>query len=111
MAAVYQGDAPQPAERLDTANKRYYRAKVFKSGNSLAVRLPAGTKVTAGMEMDLTVEDGANLSLRPVGAPKRKFDIDKVWGSATNLQLLESDDRWFAERKLDWGTADSEPSK
>ena len=81
---------------------RRSRAKVFKSGNSLAVRIPAGTKLLAGMEMDLTIEDGARLSLQPVDAPKRKFNIDKVWGSATNLTPIDPDDRWFEERELIW---------
>ena len=39
--------------------KKHYRAKVFRSGNSLALRLPAGLTLSAGMEMDLTVEDDA----------------------------------------------------
>lgn len=110
MATVNHDDVPQPAERPNTANKRYYRAKVFKSGNSLAVRLPAGTKLTAGMEMDLTVEDGANLSLKPVDAPKRKFNIDKVWGSAIGSGLAMSPDRSFVERKLLWNDPEA-PAK
>ena len=99
--------ALQPADRAATVNKRYYRAKVFKSGNSLAVRLPAGTKLAAGMEMELTVEDGANLSLRPVDAPKRKFNIDKVWGCAIGSGLAMDPDRSFVERSLLWDDAKS----
>lgn len=83
------------------------RAKVFKSGNSLAVRIPAGTKLTAGTEMDLTIEDGEYLSLRPIDAPKRKFNIDKVWGSAigSGLRPIDPDDRYFEERALIWDDA------
>ncbi len=36
--------------------KQHHTTKVFKSGNSLAVRIPAGTKLSAGMEMDLVIE-------------------------------------------------------
>ena len=92
MATAHRGEAAEGAKPA----KQHYRAKVFKSGNSLAVRLPAGTELAAGMEMDLTVEDGRNLSFRPVDAPKRKFNIAKVAGSATNLQMVA--DRSFVER-------------
>jgi antitoxin VapB len=84
-------------------DKKHYRAKVFKSGNSLAVRIPAGTKLAAGMEMDLTIEDGEYLSMQPIDSPKRKFNIAKVAGSAQDLNFIKDDDRLFEERALDWG--------
>jgi antitoxin VapB len=87
---------------LNVPDKKRYLAKVFKSGNSLAVRIPAGTKLTPGMEMNLIIEDGAFLSLEPVEHPKRKFNLAKVWGSATGLELIKPEDRIFAERKLLW---------
>ena len=90
---------------LKTIDKEYHKTKVFKSGNSLAVRIPAGTKLTAGMEMDLVVEDGQFLSYEPVEQPKRKFNIAKVAGSATSLKRIEPEDRLFAERPLRWGQA------
>jgi antitoxin VapB len=87
---------------LKVREKQQFRTKVFQSGNSIAVRIPAGTKLEAGMEMDLTVEDGEFLSLEPVERPKRKFNIAKVAGSATNLKLIADDARLFEERSLDW---------
>lgn len=87
---------------LKPIHKQRTRTKVFKSGNSLAVRVPAGTNLTAGMEMDLTIEDGVFLSFEPVDQPKRKFDITKVAGSAQSLQPIADDDRLFEERELDW---------
>ncbi len=86
----------------------HYRARVFKSGNSLAVRIPAGTKLAAGMEMNLTVEDGAYLSLQPIDPPKRKFNIEKIWGSAigSGLQPIDPDNRFFEERPLLWDDPD-----
>jgi antitoxin VapB len=88
--------------------KRHYRAKVFKSGNSLAVRIPAGTKLVAGMEMDLTVVDGDSLSLQPATPAKRKFNIAKVWGCAigSGLQMIDPEDRFFEERPLKWDDAE-----
>jgi antitoxin VapB len=87
---------------LKPREKTYHRTKVFQSGNSIAVRIPAGTKLEAGMEMDLTVEDGEFLSLEPVERPKRKFNIAKVAGSATSLNLIDDDARWLEERSIDW---------
>jgi len=82
--------------------KKHTRAKLFQSGNSLAVRIPAGTKLKAGMEMDMTIEDGEFVSLEPIERPKRKFNIGKVAGSATSLKLIDDDARLFEERSLDW---------
>jgi antitoxin VapB len=87
---------PKPIE------KQRHRGRVFKSGNSLAFRIPAGTKLAAGMEMELTIEDGQFLSLEPVEQPRRKFNIAKVAGSARNLQPIPDEDRLFDERPLLW---------
>lgn len=86
-------------------DKRYLKAKVFKSGNSLALRVPAGTDLVAGMEMNLIIEDGLFLSYEPVEAPKRKFNIEKVAGSATNLEFIKDEDRVFEHRPLLWDEA------
>ena len=110
------GDNPEfmrvfgSAPWLKVREKEHFRTKVFQSGNSIAVRIPAGTKLEAGMEMDLTVEDGEFLSLEPVERPKRKFDIAKVAGSAINLEFIKDEDRLFDERPLTWGDELSEPS-
>ena len=78
--------------------KERHRTKVFRSGNSLAVRIPAGTALKPGMEMDLTIENGLFLSYDPVEAPKRKFDIAKVAGSAKGLKYVEPRSRTFEPR-------------
>ncbi|MGV3511515.1 MAG: hypothetical protein ACO1OX_05880 [Novosphingobium sp.] len=85
---------------LKAIEKQHHRTKVFKSGNSLAVRIPSGTKLVAGMEMDLLVEDGQFLSYEPVEQPKRLFNIEKVAGSATSLKPIRREDRVFEERPL-----------
>ncbi|MFW2830269.1 hypothetical protein [Sphingomonas sp. ID0503] len=81
---------------------RRVRAKLFRSGNSLALRIPAGTKLSAGMEVDLTIEDGEFLSVEPIERPKRKFNIAKVAGSATSLDFIRDEDRVFEDRPLRW---------
>jgi antitoxin VapB len=80
------------------------RAKIFKSGNSLALRLPASLGLEAGMEMELTVERDGGYRLNPVAAKKKKFDIDKVWGIGAGLGLkpIKSEDRVFEHRPLAW---------
>lgn len=83
---------------LKPVEKDRHRTKIFKSGNSLAVRIPAGTALKAGMEMELTVEDGVFLAYDPVEAPKRKFNIAKVAGSARDLKYVEPETRLFDVR-------------
>jgi antitoxin VapB len=90
--------APWP----ETGNRKQYRTRVFKSGNSLAVRIPAGTQLVAGMEMDLVVEDGVMLSLKPIDAPKRKIDISKFVGKAPWLKPLTSEERAFEHSPRPW---------
>lgn len=92
---------------LEPKEVKTFRAKVFKSGNSLALRLPAGLGLAAGMEMTLRVENDEHFTFQPVERPKRKFNVDKVWGSATDLNLIARDDRQFEERPLLW-TGESE---
>jgi antitoxin VapB len=53
------------------------------------------------MEMNLRVEDGEFYSFEPIERPKRKFNVAKVWGSATNLNEVDPDDRWFEERETE----------
>ena len=86
------------APHLNLTEKRHCRAKLFKSGNSLAVRIPAGTRLSPGMEMDMMIEDGQFVSLEPIDQPKRKFNIAKVAGSAKSLNYIEPDSRMFEPR-------------
>jgi antitoxin VapB len=88
---------------------KHFTAKIFKSGNSVALRLPAGLGLEPGMEMDLRVEDGDVFSFEPIDRPKRKFNVAKVWGSASDLNLIEDDARMFEERSLfDGGRPDDD---
>lgn len=74
-----------------------YRAKSFKSGNSVAIRMPAALGIEPDKEWTVVEKDG-EFVVRAVGEQRRKFNIDKVWGSATNLKLIDPEDRWFEER-------------
>jgi antitoxin VapB len=87
-----------------------YRAKVFKSGNSMALRLPKALGVKEGTEM-LVREEHSKFTFEPVGAAKRKFNIAKVAGSATNLEYIKDEDRLFEERPLRWGDPADGPNR
>lgn len=80
-----------------------YTAKTFKSGNSVALRLPKALGLTEGMEMKVREEQGSYI-VEPVERPKRKFNIDKVWGIAagSGLTLIKPEDRVFEHRPLLW---------
>lgn len=78
-------------------------AKSFKSGNSVAIRIPAALGVEPDWEWTVVDQDGT-LVLRRKGRPRRKFNIDKVWGCAvgSGLQFIKDEDRLFEERPLLW---------
>lgn len=87
---------------------REWTMKSFKSGNSTALRVPASVGIMAGEEWRLVEgTDKDSFRLERVSRPKRKFNIEKVWGSATSLRLIDPDDRWFEERSLDFGAESS----
>ena len=98
----------QPREQLERAfgsvpwlkakEVKRFRVKVFKSGNSLALRLPAGLGLQAGAEMNLEVENAEFFSFTPVERPKRKFDVGRIWGIAPGLELVRPEDRVFDDR-------------
>jgi antitoxin VapB len=77
--------------------------KTFKSGNSVAVRLPASLGVKAGTSMRVREEQGRYV-VEPVEGGKQKFNIDKVWGCAakSGQQFIKDEDRLFEHRPLLW---------
>ena len=79
-----------------------YRAKVFKSGNSVALRLPKALGLKEGDEMMIVREDKPGFKVEPVAAPKRKIDLTGIWGSCPGLKPLTPEERMFEERELDW---------
>ncbi|MEO6152145.1 MAG: AbrB/MazE/SpoVT family DNA-binding domain-containing protein [Croceibacterium sp.] len=74
-----------------------YRAKVFKSGNSLALRLPAELRLEEGSTMILR-EEQTGYSFERVDAPKAKLDVSSFWGTAPWLEPLPPEFREFEER-------------
>lgn len=80
-----------------------YKAKVFKSGNSLALRLPKALGLEEGAEMTLR-EDHGKFTFEPVHAPRRKIDISKFAGKAPWLEPLPRED--FDDSPRAWDDPD-----
>ena len=78
-----------------------YRAKVFKSGNSLALRLPKALGLEEGAEMRLREEHG-RFTFEAIDAPKRKIDLTGIVGSMPWLKPLTREEREFDDSPRDW---------
>ena len=75
--------------------------KTFKSGNSVAVRLPKALGIPAGVEMRVR-EDQGRYVLEPVEPERKTIDISKFAGKVPWLKLLTPEDRIMEPRELDW---------
>lgn len=78
-----------------------YRAKTFKSGNSVALRLPASMGIEPGREMRVREERG-RFTVEPADEEPRKIDVSKFAGKIPWLKPIPPEDREFEERELDW---------
>ncbi|MDX3909746.1 MAG: AbrB/MazE/SpoVT family DNA-binding domain-containing protein [Sphingobium sp.] len=78
-----------------------YRAKVFKSGNSLALRLPKGLGLKEGTEMKVREERGRYIAM-PVDEKPKKIDLAGIYGSAPGFKPFAREERQFEDRELDW---------
>ena len=77
------------------------RAKTFKSGNSVALRLPKALGIKEGVEMKVREEQGRYV-VEPVEPEKTRIDLSFLRGKSLGLKLLKPEDRVFEERELDW---------
>jgi len=68
------------------------RAKTFKSGNSVALRLPKTLGIKEGVEMTVREEQGRYV-VEPVDLPKKKIDLSGIAGACPDLKLLTPADR------------------
>lgn len=75
------------------------KTKTFKSGNSVAVRLPKSLGIEAGVEMTVREERGRYI-VEPVKAEPRKIDLTGIEGTAPWLKPVESYD--FEDVPRDW---------
>lgn len=74
--------------------------KAFKSGNSVALRLPKALGIKPGTEMRIRKE-GDGYVFEPV-EHREKIDLTGIAGSIPWIKPLTPEDRLFEERELDW---------
>jgi antitoxin VapB len=72
-----------------------YTAKSFKSGNSVAIRMPAALGVKPDSEWTV-VEENGELVLRPKATVQRNIDVSGFWGKCPGVMLAPRED--FEER-------------
>ena len=75
------------------------KSRTFKSGNSVALRLPKSLGIEAGVEMTVREEHGHYI-VEPVNREPRKIDLSGIYGSVPGLKLV--DRLAFEPRELDW---------
>jgi antitoxin VapB len=75
--------------------------RTFKSGNSIAVRLPKALGIPPGVEMEVREERGKYV-LEPVKEEPRLIDISKFAGKAPWLKPLTPEERLMEPREVDW---------
>lgn len=63
--------------------------KVFKSGNSAALRLPAGLQVPVGKTFTLTPTASGFVASDPVDLARRRKALAALFGSASDFPLRE----------------------
>ncbi len=72
-----------------------YRAKVFKSGNSVALRLPKELGLKEGAIMILR-EERSEFVFKAAEEPRKTIDVSGFWGKASGIKLASRED--FEER-------------
>ena len=76
------------------------KTKTFKSGNSVAVRLPKSLGIESGVEMTVREERGRYI-VEPVEQEPKKIDLTGIYGSCAGLRLLTDEEREI-DSDLDW---------
>ena len=74
----------------------HYKGKTFKSGNSVALRLPKGLGVPEGIEVNLVREGPMTFRVEPIEKPLRKIDISGFAGKLPGFKPAPRED--FEER-------------
>ena len=82
--------------------KQEVRSKTFKSGNSVALRLPKSLGIAEGVEMRVREERG-HYVIEPVAPTRETIDLSFLDGRSAGLKPLRPEDREIEERELDWG--------
>ncbi|MEN2785066.1 AbrB/MazE/SpoVT family DNA-binding domain-containing protein [Sphingomonas qilianensis] len=73
-----------------------YHGTTFKSGNSVALRLPKGMGIPEGTEVRMIKEAPMSFRVEAIAAPRRTIDISGFAGKAPGAKLVPHGD--FDER-------------
>ncbi len=73
-----------------------FDAKVFKSGNSLAIRVPKALGLRVGDRLHIREQNGVLVTELPTSA-ERRINLSGVYGSIPHLERLPAD-----PRERDW---------
>lgn len=76
--------------------------RTFKSGNSVAVRLPKALGLEPGIEVRVREERGRYI-VEPVEQEAKKIDLTGIAGSVPGLKRFTREEREFDESPRDWG--------
>lgn len=80
--------------------------RIFKSGNSKAVRLPADYPLEPGQEV-IVREEAGHYVIEPVLSPQARRDaLLATFGSVPGLKPLTAEEREIEERELPWHLLD-----
>ena len=69
-----------------------YQGRTFKSGNSVALRLPKGMGIPERTEIRMVREAPMSFRIEPVDAPRRKIDISGFAGKVPGIRLAQRED-------------------
>lgn len=81
-----------------TEERGVWQGKTFKSGNSVALRLPKGLGVPEGVEVNMVREAPMTFRVEPLEKPKRGIDVSGFWGKAPWLEPIPRELKEFEER-------------
>ena len=70
-----------------------YPAKSFKSGNSVAIRIPAELGLEAGRDGTISPDDEGRLIIDMKPKQTRRLDLTKIWGHGCGMKPLTPEER------------------
>ena len=70
----------------------HFKTRTFKSGNSVAMRLPKSFDVPEGVEMNVVREAHMSFRFEPADAPKRKIDVSGFAGKLPGFKPAPRED-------------------
>jgi antitoxin VapB len=82
---------------METAMGEEYRAKIFKSGNSVALRLPKELGLKEG-SIVLLREERSEFVFKPAEDVPKKIDVSRFWGKAKGMIHVTSPKEDFEPR-------------